>query len=99
MGTHKFTLNLNTEITSPELTHSESGSSLVVDPSVLYTVVSNLRNDLLADLEDLNAEDFKSAVEQANQVNAIMSKLEGLGASAHFETDEDDEDDEDPDLQ
>jgi hypothetical protein len=89
MGRQVFTLNVQMEIDSPELADGESGAQLKVSPESLHSLVSHLRDEQLADIEEFNAAEFESAIKKANEVNAILAKIEEMVDFEAYEEDED----------
>ena len=78
MGRQVFTLNVQMEIDSPELADGESGAQLKVSPESLHSLVSHLRDEQLADIEEFNAAEFENAIKKANEVNQILAKIEEM---------------------
>lgn len=85
MGKHVYTLNLRMEVESPMITDEESGHSLEVSPETLYTVVNNLRSEILTDLDELTAHEFDEAIEKATEVNTVLAQIEELEPLDHNE--------------
>ena len=78
MGKLVFTLNVQMEIDSPEITDGESGAELKVSAESLHSLVTQLRDEQLADIEEFNASEFESAIKKANEINVILAKIEDL---------------------
>ncbi len=78
MGKQVFTLNVQMEIDSPEITDGESGAELKVSAESLHSLVTQLRDEQLADIEEFNASEFESAIKKANEINVILAKIEDL---------------------
>jgi hypothetical protein len=88
MGKQVFTLNVQMEIDSPELSDGESGAQLKVSAESLHSLVSQLRDEQLADIEEFNAAEFENAIKKANEINVILAKIEDL---VDFDSDGEDE--------
>ncbi len=91
MGKQVFTLNVQIEIDSPEMADGESGAELKISPESLHSLISHLRDEQLADVEEFNAAEFDSALRKANEINSILAKVEAL---VDYELSEDCDDDE-----
>lgn len=88
MGRQIFNLNVQMELDSPELIDGESGAQLKVSPESLHSLVSHLRDEQLADVEEYTAAEFEGALKKANEINAILAKVEEL---VDFDPEDDDE--------
>jgi hypothetical protein len=91
MGRQIFSLNVQMEIDSPEIADGESGAQLKVSAESLHSLVTQLRDEQLADIEEFNASEFESAIKKANEINVILAKIEDL---VDFDLDEDEDDEE-----
>ncbi len=78
MGKQVFTLNVQMEIDSPEIADGESGAQLKVSAESLHSLITQLRDEQLADIEEFNATEFESAIKKANEINVILAKVEEL---------------------
>ncbi|NRA44499.1 MAG: hypothetical protein HRU09_06040 [Oligoflexales bacterium] len=78
MGKHVFTLNLRMEIESDKITDGESGATLEVAPEILYNMVSSLRSEALAEIDELTSSEFDEAMDRSKDINTILGKIEEL---------------------
>ncbi|MFK7826187.1 MAG: hypothetical protein AB8G05_18690 [Oligoflexales bacterium] len=78
MGKHVFTLNLRIEMESDKITDGESGATLEVAPETLYNMVSSLRSEALAEIDELSSAEFDEAMERSKDINTILGKIEEL---------------------
>jgi hypothetical protein len=88
MGRQVFTLNVQMEIDSPEISDGEMGAQIKVSPESLHSLVSHLRDEQLADMEEFNAAEFEAALRRANEINAILAKVEEMVDFEDFEDDD-----------
>ncbi|MFK7872490.1 MAG: hypothetical protein AB8C84_04870 [Oligoflexales bacterium] len=87
MGHCQLTVAFQTKIENSNVSDQETVETLEISPEILYQLVTNLRNDLVSEMDDVNAEDFSEAMMKASEVNKIVEKFE----SVMVDLDEDDE--------
>lgn len=85
MGKHVFTLSLTVDIQNDSIPDGESVHRLSISSDTLYSMISNLRNSLISEVEELTAQEFSEAMQQANEFNGVLAKLEQLGVIDNIE--------------
>ena len=88
MGKHVLHLALKVEIESDKIQDGEGTTVLDVLPEQAHALLLQLRNETLADLDSLSAEEFTKSIATASNVNIALKQLEDLGIDGDYEEEE-----------
>ena len=89
MGRHILHLALKIEVQGDQVQDGESTTVLDVVPDQAHHLLLQLRNETLADLDALSAEEFIKATATASNVNTALKTLEDLGIDGDYAEEED----------